>query len=752
MLDAVVNIEALRGIHGVDVDEVRALFLAAAPPDISIDEAFTLLCNLLGSKIVVHSGYDAAARTVLLTDLRRKTSGRFSEAMSLLRDNDVVSTSFYNDVVAVQETVDGAINEEADNHFSFFGLKTLLNGYLLSVRTKNGTRVVERPQYVFMRVAIAIHGRDTRAILETYNAMSNKLFIHATPTLFNSGAKHPQMSSCFLLNVPDGLSDIFDTVKNTAMISKFAGGIGLSMSGVRSKGSFISGTNGMSNGIVPLIKVFDSVGRYVDQAGKRLGSIAVYLEPHHADIEEFLELRKNNGNENARARDTFLGLWVSDLFMRRVKDDKTWSLFDPSTSPGLDAVWGRQYDELYELYEAKGQSVKQVSARALMTKIVESQLETGMPYMLYKDACNAKSNQQNLGTIKGSNLCAEVVEYASKSEVAVCNLASLGLHSYVRGGVFDFDALHHAAQIVTRNLNLVIDRNMYPVEEARTSNMRHRPIGIGIQGWADALVALGLPFDSPDAVTLAGDVSECIYHAAITQSMELSKLHGPYDSFVGSPASRGELQFDLWNVTPRKYDDWDAVKAAVVKHGLRNSLLVALMPTASSSQILGLNEAFEPFTSLIYKRKTLAGEYIIINKYLIAKLEELGLWNEEMRQRIIVASGSIASIDEIPEDVRALFRTAWDIKQRAIIDQAVARGPYVCQSASMNLWMVDPDFNKLTSAHIYTWQQGLKTGSYYIRTRQRANAQQFTIEPKARVAEATKIVVCADDVCTSCSA
>lgn len=722
--------------------ELVSLYKESITANATLDECFATIINICSSKISNHPDYDDICKTLFLQDLYRKTPSTFVDAMKILHDNRIVSDSYYADVCALGRSLDDAIVHSRDTDLSFFGLKTLQNGYMLSL---GSGQPVERPQYVFMRVAVAIHGAAIGDVLETYNAMSRKHFIHATPTLFNAGARKQQFSSCFLMQMKDDSIDgLFDTMKWSALISKHAGGIGVSASNVRGKGSHILGNHGKSDGIIPLLRCFNAVARYVNQAGKRNGSIAIYLEPWHSDVEDFLQLRKNYGAEEQRTRDLFIGLWMPDLFMERVAADKEWSLMNPSDCKGLDDVWGDDFKRLYERYEREGKFVKRLPAREIFNKMIESQIETGQPYMMYKDTCNSKSNQQNLGTIKCGNLCAEVVEYVSPDEVAVCNLASVGLPSFVKDdSAYDYDALHKTVRIITRNLNKIIDRNFYPIEEARNSNLMHRPLGIGVQGLADTCVLMKIPFDSPEAIELNARISECIYHAAITESADLAERDGPYESFAGSPASKGLLQFDLWGVKPKFFDDWAQLKERIKKVGLRNSQLIALMPTASTSQILGYNECIEAFTSMIYKRKTLAGEFIMMNKYLVNTLERLGLWDEPMREKIIIANGSIADIPDIPRHVKDLFKTVWEIKQKHVMDLAAARGPYICQSQSMNLFMQDPDFGKLHSAHFYSWRAGLKTGQYYLRTRPKAQAQKFTVVPTAQV--------CTEEVCTLCS-
>jgi ribonucleoside-diphosphate reductase alpha chain len=591
---------------------------------------------------------------------------------------------------------------------------------------------------MLMRVAVGIHKEDLDAAIETYNLLSEKWFTHATPTLFNAGTPKPQLSSCFLLTMKDDSIDgIYDTLKNCAKISQSAGGIGLSIHNVRAKGSYIKGTNGVSNGIVPMLRNFDMTARYVDQGGgKRKGSFAIYLEPWHADIKDFLELRRNHGKEEMRARDLFYALWIPDLFMKRVESNEDWSLFCPNEAPGLSDCHGEEFERLYEKYEREGKARETIKAQELWFEVLESQIETGTPYMLYKDAANGKSNQQNLGTIKSSNLCTEIIEYTAPDEIAVCNLASIALPKFITAGEdgilrFDHQKLYEITKVATRNLNKVIDVNYYPVEEARKSNFRHRPIGLGIQGLADAFILLRMPFDSVEARGLNEDIFETIYYAAVETSMELAKTQGPYETYEGSPASKGILQFDMWGVTPKsgRYD-WDSLKEKVKKFGLRNSLLVAPMPTASTSQILGNNECFEPYTSNIYTRRTLSGEFIVVNKHLMKDLQKLDLWNEMMKQQIITRNGSIQGLDQIPESIQRLYKTSWEIKQKTLIDMAAARGAFICQSQSMNLFVGDPNYAKLTSMHFYSWKKGLKTGIYYLRTRAPVMAQKFTVDPE----------------------
>ena len=593
-------------------------------------------------------------------------------------------------------------------------------------------RVVERPQHMIMRVAIGIHGWDIDAVLESYDMMSKQYFTHATPTLYNAGTPRPQLSSCFLLQMKeDSIDGIYDTLKSCAIISKFAGGIGISAHNIRASNSYIRGTNGSSNGIVPMLRVFNNTARYVDQGGgKRKGSFAVYLEPWHADIFEFLDLKKNHGNEMERARDLFYAMWIPDLFMRRVESNGTWSLFCPNECPGLHEVWGDEFDALYAKYEAEGNARRTVPAQDLWFAILASQVETGTPYMLYKDACNRKSNQQNLGTIKSSNLCTEILEYTSPEEIAVCNLASINLSAFVNDAdrTYDFQKLYEVTKVVIKNLDKVIDVNFYPVEEARTSNMRHRPVGLGVQGLADAFARLRYPFESEEAIQLNKDIFETMYYASVEASTELAELHGPYSTYEGSPMSQGRMQPDMWGVTPSDRWDWAALRQKVATHGVRNSLLLAPMPTASTAQILGNNESTEPFTSNMYNRRVLAGEFTVVNKYLLKDLVDRGLWTPEVRNQIIADKGSVQKVSILPQEIRDLYKTVWEIKQKVIIDMAADRGAFICQSQSLNIHIADPSTAKLTSMHFYAWRKGLKTGMYYLRSRPKADAIQFTVD------------------------
>ncbi|MDP4131457.1 MAG: ribonucleoside-diphosphate reductase subunit alpha, partial [Bacteroidota bacterium] len=648
-----------------------------------------------------------------------------------------------------------------DFGFDYFGFKTLERSYLLRIDGK----VAERPQHMYLRVAIGIHKEDIDHVIKTYHLMSERWFTHATPTLFNAGTPKPQMSSCFLLTMKeDSIDGIYDTLKQTAKISQSAGGIGLAIHNIRATGSYIGGTNGTSNGIIPMLKVFNDTARYVDQGGgKRKGAFAIYLEPWHADVFEFLDLRKNHGKEELRARDLFYALWIPDLFMKRVEANGDWSLFCPNEAPGLHECFGETFEELYTRYENEGRARHTVKAQELWFAILDAQIETGTPYLLYKDAANRKSNQQNLGTIKSSNLCTEIMEYTDANEVAVCNLASIALPRFVINGLFDQQKLYEVTYQVAKNLNRIIDQNYYPIEEARRSNLRHRPIGIGIQGLADVFIQLRLPFESDLAKLLNKNIFETIYFAAMTASNDLAKEDGPYETFAGSPLSKGQFQFDLWNVRPGDRWNWDALRKEVMQHGVRNSLLVAPMPTASTSQILGNNECFEPYTSNIYTRRVLSGEFVIVNKHLLKDLVQLNLWNTAMKNKIISANGSVQHIEEIPAPVKELYKTVWEIKQRNLIDMAADRGAYICQSQSLNLFVDHPTSGKLTSMHFYAWKKGLKTGMYYLRTQAASRAVQFTVEKQGSAAMEPVVPNAVDDVpqgatctmeegCISCSA
>ncbi|MEP2668829.1 MAG: ribonucleoside-diphosphate reductase subunit alpha [Cyclobacteriaceae bacterium] len=681
-----------------------------------------------------HPDYSLLASRLAVSSLHKTTMKSFSSVMKLLATNvdaktgakaPLVSREFMEVVRAHAQQLDSAIIHDRDFGYDYFGFKTLQRSYLMKV---NGV-IVERPQHMLMRVAVGIHGHEIDAALETYELLSERWFTHATPTLFNAGTPKPQLSSCFLLAMKDDSIDgIYDTLKDCAKISQSAGGIGLSIHNIRSKGSYIRGTGGTSNGIVPMLRNFDMTARYVDQGGgKRKGSIAIYLEPWHADIKDFLELKKNHGKEELRARDLFYALWIPDLFMKRVEQNEMWTLFCPNEAPGLSDRFGNEFEALYTKYEREGKGT-QVKAQDLWFQIISSQIETGTPFMLYKDAANSKSNQQNLGTIKSSNLCTEIIQYSSDDEIAVCNLASIALPRFVENGEFDHRKLYEVTKVITRNLNKVIDINYYPVEEAKTSNMRHRPIGIGVQGLADVFIKLRLAFDSERAGKLNREIFETIYFAAMETSVELAEVLGHYESFPGSPLSQGKFQFDLWDVQPSERWDWGSLRNRVVKSGARNSLLIAPMPTASTSQILGNNECFEPYTSNIYNRRTNAGEFIMVNKYLLHDLISHGVWNEEMRQSLIASNGSIAHMNHLPEELRNIYKTVWEISQKSILDMSADRAAFICQSQSLNIHLSDVTPGKLTSMHFYAWKKGLKTGMYYLRTNAAADAIKFTVD------------------------
>jgi ribonucleoside-diphosphate reductase alpha subunit len=707
---------------------------------VSTQELDNLAAEIAASMTTKHPDFAKLAARIAVSNLHKVTSKSFSNTMKRLytyvdpktgENAPLISKECWKIIKDHAADLDEAIIYDRDFSYDYFGFKTLERSYLMKIDGK----IVERPQHMLMRVAVGIHHEDIVGAIETYHLLSEKWFTHATPTLFNAGTPKPQLSSCFLLTMKDDSIDgIYDTLKQCAKISQSAGGIGLSIHNVRAKGSYIKGTGGTSNGIVPMLRNFDMTARYVDQGGgKRKGSFAVYLEPWHADIFDFLDLKKNHGKEEMRARDLFYAMWISDLFMKRVEDNGMWSLFCPNEAPGLGDVWGEEFERLYEKYEKEGRYRRQVKAQDLWFEILESQIETGTPYILYKDAANRKSNQKNLGTIKSSNLCTEIIEYTSADEVAVCNLASLALPKFVtEDGKFDHAKLYEITKVATRNLNKVIDVNYYPVAEARNSNMRHRPIGLGVQGLADTFIMLRMPFESDEARSLNEDIFETIYFGAMEASMELSKLNGPYETFKGSPVSKGIFQFDMWGVTPKSGRwNWEQLKQDVKKFGVRNSLLVAPMPTASTSQILGNNECFEPYTSNVYTRRTLSGEFIIANKHLMKDLMNLGLWSETMRQKLIATNGSVQSIAEIPQNIKDIYKTVWEISQKAIIDMSADRGAYICQSQSLNIHLTNANFGKLTSMHFYAWKKGLKTGMYYLRTNAAADAIKFTLDKSA---------------------
>jgi ribonucleoside-diphosphate reductase alpha chain len=721
-----------------------------------IDDLSAEQCASMAS---IHPDYNTLAGHIAISSHHKDTTASFSETMTNLyeyrnfhgKHTPLISEELYSLICQNKTLYDTKCDFERDFVIDYFGFKTLERSYLMRI---NGV-VIERPQHLWMRVALGIHGSDTEKAFETYDYMSQKYFTHATPTLFNAGTPHPQLSSCYLIAMEDdSLDGIFNTLKDCANISKWAGGIGLHIHNVRATGSHIRGTNGISNGIVPMLRVFNNTAKYINQGGKRNGSFAIYLEPWHADIEMFLEMRKNHGDEEMKARDLFYALWIPDLFMERVKQDGIWTLMCPDECPGLSDVYGEDFVKLYESYETANKGREIVKARSIWFKILDAQMETGTPYMLYKDAANRKSNQKNLGTIKSSNLCTEIIEYSDGNETAVCNLASIGLPSFIRqdettGAYFDFAELHKVAGIITRNLNRIIDINFYPTDKTRESNMRHRPIGIGVQGLADVFLILNLVFYSEEAKSLNCQIFETIYHGALTESMNMAKMDKPYETFAGSPASQGILQFDLWDM-PADYKymyDWNSLKSDIVQHGLRNSLLLAPMPTASTSQILGFNECIEPITSNIYSRRTLAGEFIIANKYLMQDLINLNLWNEKIKNNIVANHGSVQHIESIPQEIRDKYRTVWEIPMKHLIDMSADRGVFICQSQSLNLWMEDPNYNSLTSMHFYSWTKGLKTGIYYLRRRGKHQAQQFTIEPEKHAADSNS----EHEICEFCS-
>ncbi|KAI0081545.1 ribonucleotide reductase alpha subunit [Panus rudis PR-1116 ss-1] len=728
----------------VDPITVAQKVIAGVYQGVTTTELDNLAAETAAYLTTKHPDYAILAARIAVSNLHKQTKKNFSHVIQDLynyavnpknnRPASMISKETYEVVMANAETLDSAIIYDRDFNYNFFGFKTLERSYLLKINGKTA----ERPQHLLMRVAVGIHGADIDRVIETYNLMSERFFIHASPTLFNAGTPHPQLSSCFLVCMKDdSIEGIYDTLKNCAMISKTAGGIGLSIHNIRATGSYIAGTNGYSNGIVPMLRAYDATARYVDQGGnKRPGAFAIYIEPWHADIFEFIDLRKNHGKEEVRARDLFYALWIPDLFMKRVEEGGKWSLFCPNEAPGLADVWGDEFEKLFEKYEQEGRARKTIDAQKLWYAILEAQIETGGPFMLYKDSANRKSNQQNLGTIKSSNLCTEIIEYTSPDETAVCNLASLALPSFIStrevdGGTekfYNFKKLHDVAKVVAYNLNKIIDVNYYPIPEARRSNMRHRPIGLGVNGLADAFMILRLPFDSPEARHLNKQIFETIYHAALEASSELAERDGPYETYEGSPISKGIFQFDMWGVTPTDLWDWASLKERIARTGVRNSLLLAPMPTASTSQILGFNECFEPYTSNIYTRRVLAGEFQVVCPWLLRELVDRKLWDDEMKNRIIASNGSVQNIPNIPDDIKAIYKTVWEISQKKVLDLAADRGAFICQSQSLNVHLQSPTIGQLTSMHFYGWKKGLKTGMYYLRTRPAAQAIQFTVD------------------------
>ena len=717
--------------ENVDACMIAQQVFSSMYDNIKTHEIDTLSAEICIGMITSDPDYEVLATRIVASNIQKRVPSTFSEAMQKLCDAGIVT----EDVARVSPHIDSYIKPERDYDFGYFGLKTLERGYLQKINDE----IIETPQYLYARVSIGIHGDDIERVVETYDAMSKGLFIHATPTLFNAGTPRPQMSSCFLVaNKDDSIDGIYDTVKECAQISKWAGGIGLHVHDIRANKSHIRGTNGTSDGIIPMLRVYNATARYVNQAGRRKGSIAVYLEPWHADILDFLEIRLNQGDEEARCRDLFSAMWIPDLFMKRVEEGGNWSLFCPDKAMGLSDVYGKEFEELYERYEREGLATKVVPAADIWKAIIKSQSETGTPYMLYKDACNEKSNQKNLGTIKSSNLCCEILEHTDKDETAVCNLASIALPKFVNKetGEFDYEELHRISKIVTRNLNQVIDRNFYPTDTAKRSNMRHRPIGIGVQGLADVFILCREPFGSEKSREMNRLIFETIYHASLESSCELADKYGAYETFEGSPFSQGILQFDMWDAPKLsgRYD-WNAMRERV-KKGTRNSLLLAPMPTASTSQILGNNECFEPYTQNIYVRRTLAGEFVVVNKHLVEDLKKVGLWSKEMKDLMVKANGSVQSIIDIPANIKELYKTVWEMSQKIIIDMAADRGVFIDQSQSMNLFVESPTLSKLSSMHFYAWKAGLKTGMYYLRSKAKARPQQFSLEAE----------------CTACSA
>ena len=742
-----------------DVVEVAKRTIQGIFDGITTGELDALSAEVAAYMTTMNPDYSLLAARISMSDLHRKTSDSFLETMAKLyhyqdpkngQQTPLISQEIFDLAQSFQDRIDATIAYSRDYEYDYFGFKTLERSYLLKI---NG-QIVERPQHMLMRVALGIHGQDIEAAMETYELMSEKWFTHASPTLFNAGTLKPQMSSCFLLSMKDdSIEGIYSTLKDCALISQSAGGIGLSIHSIRAKGSFIKGTNGTSNGIVPMLRVFNDTARYVDQGGgKRKGAFAIYLEPWHADIFEFLEMKKNHGKEELRARDLFYALWVNDLFMKRVESDGNWSLFCPHEAPGLSDVFGEKFEELYQQYEKEGRAKSVVPARKLWLSILDSQIETGSPFMLFKDAANRKSNQQNLGTIKSSNLCTEIIQYTDDQEVAVCNLASVSLSHFVDGDVFDFERLYQVTRVITRNLNKIIDLNYYPIAEAKYSNLKNRPIGIGVQGLADTFAKLKMPFGSEESKKLNRDIFETLYFAALTESNQLARLKGAYDSYAGSPISKGLLQYDLWGEAPSERWDWESLKRDISEFGVRNSLLLAPMPTASTSQILGNNECIEPFTSNIYTRRVLSGEFTVINKYLVSDLMRADLWSESIKNKIVENNGSIQEIDEIPQRLKDLYRTVWEIKQKDIVEMAADRGAFIDQSQSLNIHMENVNAGKLNSLHFYAWKKGLKTGMYYLRTKSAADAIKFTVRNK-KEEQRSEAIACSlenPDDCLTC--
>lgn len=750
---------------GLDRDHVDPIIIAKKVIEglydgITTKELDDLSAETAAYLSTTHPDFATLAGRIAVSNLHRNTESSFTKNIKAMyryvnpktgEPAPLVSEELYNLVRTNHARLDSIVDYERDFYYDYFGFKTLERSYLLRM----DGQIVERPQQMLMRVALGIHGEDIESAIKTYDLMSRKYFTHASPTLFNAGTKKPQLSSCFLLTMQDdSIEGIYETLKQCSLISQSAGGIGLSIHNIRAKGTFIKGTNGTSNGIVPMLRVFNDTARYVDQGGgKRKGAFAIYLEPWHADIEDFLDLKKNNGKEELRARDLFYALWIPDLFMKRVEENGDWPLFCPNECPGLSDSHSEEFEALFTKYESEGMAKKVMKAQDIWFKILESQVETGMPFMLYKDAANSKSNQKNLGTIKSSNLCTEIMEYTAPDEVAVCNLASISLPAFVNNGEYDHQKLFDVTYQITKNLNKIIDINYYPVEEARKSNMRHRPIGIGVQGLADTFFKMRFPFESQEARALNAEIFETIYFAASTASKDLAIQEGPYETFKGSPVSEGIFQFDMWGVQPTGRWDWDSLRTEVMEHGVRNSLLLAPMPTASTSQILGNTECFEPVTSNLFTRRVLSGEFTVVNKYLIKDLVSIGQWTDEVKDKIILNAGSVQGIDDIPADMQALYKTAWEISQKAVIDLAADRGAYIDQSQSLNIHMTDANFGKLSSMHFHAWKSGLKTGMYYLRTRAAAQAIKFTVNNKEKMEEANKeAMMCSIDNPEDCIA
>ncbi|XP_037961094.1 ribonucleoside-diphosphate reductase large subunit [Teleopsis dalmanni] len=726
------------GLHMDFVDPVKITVqvINGIYSGVTTQELDNLAADIAASTTTTHVDYAILAARIAVSNLHKETKKSFSDVIDDLYNHvnketkekqPIISDFYYEIVKSNADRLNSAIIYDRDFGYNYFGFKTLERSYLLKINGK----VVERPQHLLMRCSIGIHGNDIEGAIETYNLLSERYFTHASPTLFSAATRRPQLSSCFLLTmVDDSIEGIFKSVEQCAKISKSAGGIGLNIHCIRAKGTFITGTNGVSNGLVPMLKVFNNVARYVDQGGgKRPGAFAIYLEPWHPDIFDFLDLKKNTGKEENRARDLFYALWIPDLFMKRVEANENWSLMCPNKCPGLHEVWGKEFEDLYTKYENEGKANKTIKAQALWFAIVEAQIETGTPYMLYKDSCNRKSNQQNLGTIKCSNLCTEIIEYSAPDEVAVCNLASIALNMFVTSErTYDFQKLKYISKVVTKNLNKIIDVTYYPLPEAKKSNFRHRPIGIGVQGFADTLILMRYPYETEKAFLLNQQIFETIYYGALEGSCELAKEFGPYETYEGSPVSKGILQYDMWNKTPTDLWDWSELKSKIAQYGVRNSLLIAPMPTASTAQILGNNESFEPYTSNIYTRRVLSGEFQVVNNHLLKDLTELELWNDELKNSILLNRGSIQNIEEIPKFLRDVYKTVWEIPVKAIIRMAADRGAFIDQSQSFNIYVAEPNYAKLTSIHFYAWKAGLKTGMYYLRTKPAANAIQFTVD------------------------